>query len=511
MKIVAIAIIIIYAVALLFIFSYSIVQLNLVFLYLRKKIREKRKPKSIAADITEFPLVTIQLPIYNELYVAERLLDAVSQIDYPKDKLEIQVLDDSDDETVETIRKKTDELSAAGLNIVHVRRDSRVGYKAGALAYGLEIAKGDFIAIFDSDFLPEKYFLKKTIPQFADSRVGAVQTRWTHLNKDYSMLTRLQAFGLDAHFSIEQTGRNTGGHFINFNGTAGIWRKRCITDAGGWQSDTLTEDLDLSYRAQLKKWKFVYMEDVNSPAELPVTMSALKNQQFRWNKGAAECAKKNLISVLVQKDLKFGTKIHAIFHLMNSSVFIAIMITALLSIPMLLVKNEFEQFEVIFYYASFFLLSFLVLSVFYYTALAQHDKSFPKNFYHFLQKFPLFLSISMGLALHNAVAVLEGYAGKKSSFIRTPKFNLKAGGETWKSNKYLQNSINAMTIVEGILAIYFAWGMYLAFRVDDFGLFPFHLLLAFGFGFVCFYSVVHSGPSAGKGKKIEFPAEAQAG
>ena len=501
-EILAILVIGLYSVALLFIFSYSVAQLNLVVVYLKNKRTDRTKKPGQRLAVGEEPVVTVQLPIYNEVYVAERLLDCISKLDYPGPKLQIQVLDDSTDETAELIHKKVRDLQRKGFDIQHVRRPEREGFKAGALSYGLQFARGEFIAIFDSDFLPEKDFLKKTIPSFTDMAVGVVQTRWEHLNKNYSLLTRLQAFGLDAHFSIEQKGRNAGHHFINFNGTAGVWRKRCIEDSGGWQSDTLTEDLDLSYRAQLKGWKFLFVEEVCAPAELPVTMNALKNQQYRWNKGAAECVRKNLPKVFRQKNLSWGTKLHAVFHLTNSTLFVAVMITALLSIPMMVIKHHFPQFHFLFLYASFFLVGFLLLGVFYFIAMAQREKQFPHNLAKFIHRFPVFLSVSMGLALHNATAVIEGYAGKKTSFIRTPKFNIISSQQSWRSNKYLKGGVTWMTLFEGLLFLYFASGILLAFYLADYGLVPFHLMLMFGFGIVFYYSMIHSGGSVTNPKNL---------
>lgn len=324
-----------YALALLFIFCYSISQLHLVYLYLKKP---KMKVGSTVED-NELPTVTIQLPTYNEQYVVERLINCIVELEYPKEKLEIQLLDDSTDETTSLLQKKVEEYSAQGFDISLVRRPDRVGYKAGALKYGLEKAKGEFIAIFDADFLPNKDFIKRTITYFLDNaKVGVVQTRWEHLNKSYSYLTQLQAFGLDAHFTVEQVGRNSKGHFMNFNGTGGVWRKDCIYDAGNWEADTLTEDLDLSYRAQLKGWQFVYLEEVGVPAELPASMNALKSQQFRWTKGAAENTVKNLKRVFAQK-LPFGTKFHATFHLLNSGVFLSVLLSSILSVPVILAKQ----------------------------------------------------------------------------------------------------------------------------------------------------------------------------
>ncbi|KAA3620887.1 MAG: glycosyltransferase, partial [Flavobacterium sp.] len=277
---------VIYSVALILIFLYALAQLNLLFNYLRSRRSNKEVcDKFDLNNPEEIPYVTIQLPVYNEFYVMERLLNNMGEIVYPKDKLEIQVLDDSTDESFERTAQHIKKLQQTGLDIKHVTRENRKGFKAGALKEGLKTAKGDFIAIFDADFLPKKNWLLNTIPYFKDEEIGVVQTRWGHINRDYSLLTRVQAFALDAHFTLEQVGRNSKGHFINFNGTAGVWRKECILDAGNWEGDTLTEDLDLSYRAQLKDWKFKYLEEVETPAELPVVISAARSQQFRWNKG----------------------------------------------------------------------------------------------------------------------------------------------------------------------------------------------------------------------------------
>jgi cellulose synthase/poly-beta-1,6-N-acetylglucosamine synthase-like glycosyltransferase len=435
-------------------------------------------------------VVTVQLPVFNELYVVERLIDAVAHLDYPKDKLEIQVLDDSTDESVEVAARKIEEWKAKGIDIVHVRRPDRVGFKAGALAYGLKIAKGEFTAVFDADFVPKKQFLKATIPHFfTDPEIGVVQTKWEHLNEDYSLLTQMQAFGLDAHFTVEQKGRNLGGHFINFNGTAGVWRNTCVDDAGGWQSDTITEDLDLSYRAQLKGWRFVYLEEFGSPAELPAEMMALKNQQFRWTKGAAECAVKNLPKVIKERKISLSTKLHAIFHLMNSFIFICVLCTALLSLPLLMIKQRLGEYELLFQVASIYLLSFVILAFFYWVSRPVNMKG---KGWKFLVNFPLFLSISMGLSLHNSVAVLEGYAGKKSPFIRTPKFAIKKGEGTWVDKKYRALRTNPLTILEGVLSLYFVTGVVLAFVLQEYGLLPFHIMLSLGFGFVFFYSVKHT-------------------
>ena len=482
-------VLILYAMLLVFIFLFSMTQLNLAIGYVRWKNRKENKHQN--AGLSEFPFVTVQLPVYNELYVVERLIRATCELEYPRNKLEIQVLDDSDDESFELAAKLIRQMQLEGLDIQHIHRPDRTGFKAGALQFGLLRSRGEFIAIFDADFIPQKDFLANTIPHLlADAQLGVVQTRWLHLNADYSLLTRVQAFGLDAHFSVEQVARNAAHHFINFNGTAGVWRKDTIIDAGGWQSDTLTEDLDLSYRAQLKGWNFKYLEDVGSPSELPIDMNALKNQQFRWTKGAAECAVKNLPGVLRDKKLLPSHKVHAVFHLMNSFVFVCILGTAVLSIPLMFVKQRQPGLSGLFHIASFFLLSFLVLALFYW--VSRPAGSLGSRLKKFSVEFPLFLSLSMGLSLHNSIAVIEGYLGFKTPFIRTPKFALLPAEGNWSNRKYRPVKMSLLTIAEFFLACYFAFGLMMAFVLHDFGLFPFHLMLTFGFAAVVWYSFKHT-------------------
>jgi cellulose synthase/poly-beta-1,6-N-acetylglucosamine synthase-like glycosyltransferase len=481
-------VIVLYTIALLLIFFYALAQLNLLFNYLGARKKENDCDTFNLNDPNETPYVTIQLPVYNELYVMERLLNNISKIDYPKDKLEVQVLDDSTDESFECTVNHIRKLQDQGLNINHITRKDREGFKAGALKEGLATAKGEFIAIFDADFLPSKNWLKKTIPYFKDKNLGVVQTRWAHLNREYSILTRVQAFALDAHFTLEQVGRNSKGHFINFNGTAGVWRKDCILDAGNWEGDTLTEDLDLSYRAQLKNWKFKYLEEVETPAELPVVISAARTQQFRWNKGGAENFKKMKWRVIKDRKITFKTKLHGILHLLNSTMFLNILIVAVLSIPMLYIKNEHAQLDMYFIVMSFFVASTLIFFICYWFTFKNIYGGGFKNFLEYIGMFFIFFSIAMGFSLHNSIAVIEGHFGKKSDFIRTPKFNLNSLKDSWKGNKYLSKNVSPHVVIEGLLTLYFAFGMYSAFIVGDqggdFGLFPFHLMLFIGFGFV---------------------------
>ncbi|WP_298900538.1 cellulose synthase family protein [uncultured Psychroserpens sp.] len=486
-------IIVIYTIAIILIFMYALAQLNLLFNYLSSKKVDTDCETFDLSNPNEVPLVTIQLPVYNEMYVMERLLDNIALIDYPKDKLEIQVLDDSTDETVKSTRAQIEKLKTTGLDIKHITRTDRTGFKAGALKEGLEIAKGEFIAIFDADFLPKKNWLKRTIPYFKEPEIGVVQTRWGHINRDYSILTKIQAFALDAHFTLEQVGRNSKGHFINFNGTAGVWRKACIIDAGNWEGDTLTEDLDLSYRAQLKNWKFKYLEDVETPAELPVVISAARSQQFRWNKGGAENFRKMLWRVIKSKNISTKTKVHGLLHLLNSTMFLNVFIVAVLSIPMLYIKNEYAHLRFYFYFMSFFVMSTVIFFICYWFMYKQIYGSGFKRFFGYIGMFFTFFSIAMGFSLHNSIAVLEGHMGKRSEFVRTPKFNISTIKDSWKGNKYLRKKLSLNVAVEGLLMLYFGFGLYYAFVVGDqggdFGLFPFHLMLFVGFGYVFFKSL----------------------
>jgi len=473
---------IVYSLSLLYIFLFSLGQLHLTWIY----IQSQKKKKLIPAALKNFPLVTVQLPIFNEKYVVARLLDAVSKFNYPKDSLEIQVLDDSTDETTDIIKRKISELRVDGLNINLVHRTDRTGYKAGALAYGLNLAKGEFIAIFDADFIPDPDFLIQTIPHFSDSCVGVVQTRWGHINKNYSILTRLQAFGLDAHFSIEQTARKAAGSFINFNGTCGVWRKQCIEDAGGWSADTLTEDLDLSYRAQLKGWEFKYREEIGTPGELPVIMPAIKSQQYRWNKGAAETARKNFGSVW-RSALPFTNKVHAFFHLFNSSVFVFLLVASLLSIPMLFIKQQHPEVAWLFHLGIVFLIGFFSITFFYWIATKRFYTDSPGK--TFLSLYPRFLIVSMGLSFHNGLAVLEGLIGRKTPFVRTPKFNVTDNKESWLGNSYIRSRLTGGAIMEGLLCLYFIFGIVAGVWLRDGGLIFFHLMLVLGFGSVFYFSI----------------------
>ena len=480
-------ILVIYGLCLLLIFLYSLLQLSLSIAYRRTRGMRASEVTPLF-DITNAPKVTIQLPMYNELYVAERIIETVAAFDYPQDKFEIQVLDDSTDETKDVIANKVAEIQKTGVNIKHIHRTDRTGYKAGALDDAMDRVEGEFIGIFDSDFVPEKDFLLRTMPFFQDPNIGVVQTRWGHLNKDYSILTELQAFGLNGHFAIEQGGRNSAGHYINFNGTGGIWRKTCIEEAGGWEHDTLTEDLDLSYRAQIKGWKFKYLENVIAPAELPITMSALKNQQHRWMKGGAECFIKMWRRIISAPNVKFTDRIHALSHLFNSSVFLFILTLSLFSLPVLHIKDSFSDLNWFIKFGSFFLISTVFLMYYYWLSYRDKTSNTLTSFIKFFKRFVQFLIVSMGLSLSNTIAVLEGYLGIKSSFVRTPKFNVLAKGE-FKGNKYDKKSISLLTIGEGVLMVTFGFTAINSAMYQDLGMVPFHLMMATGYGLVFFYTL----------------------
>ena len=478
-----------YGFSVLLIFFYSLAQINLLLNYLKNKKQKNKIEKFDFLNENEIPFVTIQLPIYNEKYVVERLLKSITELQYFTGKLEIQVLDDSTDDSVRSNLQLVKHYKSLGININHITRTNRIGFKAGALKEGLAIAKGEFIAVFDADFLPKKDWLLQTIPNFKNPKIGVVQTRWGHINRDFSVLTKIQAFALDAHFTIEQVGRNSQKQCINFNGTAGVWRKSCIIDAGNWQADTLTEDLDLSYRAQLKKWEFIYLENVETPAELPAILSAMRSQQFRWNKGGAENFRKMANKVLHSNEISIKTKIHGLLHLLNSSMFLCVFVMSVLSVPVLFIKNYFGHLGYLFNIMAFFIATTILFFICYWHSYKSIIGGGYKKFISFIQLFFTFYTIVMGFAFQNSIAVLEGLLGKKSEFVRTPKLNIESFKDKWKDNIYISRKISKNTIIEGFLILYFIFGLISAFRFNDFGMFPFHLMLVIGYGFVFFNSL----------------------
>ena len=456
----------------------------MIYYYFRNK--DKRHERN--ASLGDLPIVTVQLPVFNELYVVERLIDSICALDYPKDKLEIQVLDDSTDETVAIIAEIVERKKAEGFDIVQVLREDRVGFKAGALKYGLTTAKGEYVAIFDADFVPRTNFLTETLAHFVSPRIGMVQTRWEHMNAEYSYLTRAQAIALDGHFVIEQQVRNKSGFFINFNGTAGIWRKECIIDAGNWEADTLTEDLDLSYRAQLRGWEFIYLDEFTSPAELPAEINALKSQQFRWTKGAIETSKK-ILPLVWKSKMSFGMKMQSTVHLTNNLVFPFILLTGILNVPLIFIKQNGHH-DTFFAFMSVYTLAFVSSFVFYLYSQKDVHEDWRKRIF----LFPLFMAGSMGFAVNNSRAVLEGLINKKSAFIRTPKYKIETGDDSWKNKKYhaAKRRVTFSVLLEIGLALYCLVGVGASLYFLEIAALPFQLLFCLGFGLVGGMSIRHA-------------------
>lgn len=481
-----------YAIAMFVLLVYGVNLLWLAATYARKEaLLEGPVPTPTASAETDetWPIVTVQLPLYNEALVAERLIDTCAALDYPRQRLEIQVLDDSTDETTALVAARVAYWQKKGIDMLHIHRNNREGYKAGALQHGIRLARGSFFAIFDADFIPPSDFLRRMLPHFDDPIVGMVQARWAHLNADMSLLTRMQAFGLDAHFAIEQYVRNRAECFMNFNGTAGIWRETCIADAGGWEGDTLAEDLDLSYRAQLQGWKFRYVPEISVPSELPENMNALRTQQFRWTKGAAETAKK-LLHTLWRSDQPPRVKWEGTLQLTAHLVFPFLLLAALLHAPLLYLENTgLGPGNLYFAVLGFGLIGFVG---FFLAQLFAQRALYPNWPYRTLF-FPTFMAGSIGLALNNTYALWQAFRGKRSAFVRTPK-RLARPSETptkasTKPSKYQDYRIPAIAWLEALLALYCVGGLGVIVYYQEWAALPFQLLFALGFGLVSGYSI----------------------
>jgi len=454
----------------------------LVFLYMKHR---QNVPGPLPAP-DPLPVVTIQLPIYNEMYVVNRLIESVLAMDYPRHLLEIQVLDDSTDETREIAELAVRRHAEQGFDIKYLHRVDRTGYKAGALDAGLKVARGEFVAIFDADFIAPPDFLRRTVPQFADPKVGMVQARWGHINRDYSLLTRVQAILLDGHFVLEHGSRNRAGCFFNFNGTAGIWRTNVIADAGGWQHDTLTEDLDLSYRAQLRGWKFVFMQDLVSPAEVPVEMNAFKSQQHRWAKGSIQTCRKVLPRIL-QSDLPLLVKAEAFFHLTANFNYLLMVLLSLLMFPSMYYRynmgwNEMMLIDVpLFFAATFSVANFYMVC---------QRELFPDSWKSRLKYLPFVMSIGIGLCINNARAVIEALIHKESGeFTRTPKYGIERDSDEWQGKKYHQIELT-QPLIECGLGLYFTATVFYALSNGIYGTLPFLVLFQVGFLYTGLLSIV---------------------
>jgi cellulose synthase/poly-beta-1,6-N-acetylglucosamine synthase-like glycosyltransferase len=444
----------------------------MVFLYYRHRDR-----KALPVPLPErLPRVTVQLPLYNEMYVVDRLLDSVCRIRYPRELLEIQVLDDSTDDTIAMVQSSADRYRALGFDIQYIHRDDRRGYKAGALEEGLKVAKGEFILIFDADFVAPPDILEKTLGHFADPQVGMVQGRWGHINRDYSVLTQVQSILLDGHFILEHGGRNRSGRFFNFNGTAGVWRREAIVDGGGWQHDTLTEDLDLSYRTQMKGWRFVYLQDVVSLAEIPVEMNAFKGQQFRWAKGSVQTCMK-LLPRLLASPLSAAVKTEAAFHLGANFAYPLMILLALLMFPAMVIRYNMGWYEMMIVDVPLFLGATMSVCSFY--VMSQREV-FGDSWKTRLRYLPAVLSVGIGLSVSNAKGVMEAIFGIESEFTRTPKYGVEGAGDEWRQKRYRGN-VTLLPFVELLLGLYFTTMMYYAASNGIYGTLPFIVLFQAGF------------------------------
>ncbi len=452
----------------------------LVYLYMRYRDNEPRP----GAPLDPLPVVTIQLPLYNELYVADRLIEAVCKIEYPRDLLEVQVLDDSTDETRSVAEMSVRRLAAQGVDIKYCHRADRKGFKAGALEAGLKVARGELIAIFDADFIPPSDFLQRLLPHFSDPGVGMVQARWGHINRDYSLLTKIQAILLDGHFVLEHGGRNRGGRFFNFNGTAGVWRRTAIEEAGGWQHDTLTEDLDLSYRAQLCGWRFVFVSDLIAPAEVPVEMNAFKSQQHRWAKGSIQTCRK-LLPRILQSNLPLGIKIEAFFHLTANFNYPLMCVLSMLMFPSMVIRYNMGWYEMLlidvplFFAATFSFCNFYIVC----------QREIHKDWLARLRYVPFLMSVGIGLSINNTRAVLEALFNTPTEFARTPKYRIEGDADEWMGKKYRQ-SVAIQPLVELALGLYFTATVFYALANQIYGTLPFLVLFQVGFLYTGLMSVV---------------------
>ncbi len=455
----------------------------MVYLYMKHK-HEVPEPQA-EYDYASLPVVTIQLPLYNEMYVVDRLVDSVCAIDYPREKLEIQILDDSTDETQSIAEAAARRHAADGIDIKYIHRTDRSGYKAGALEAGMHVARGTFIAIFDADFVPKRDFLMATVHHFTDPKVALVQTRWGHVNEDYSLLTKIQAILLDAHFVLEHGSRNRGGCFFNFNGTAGIWRKAAIIDGGGWQHDTLTEDLDLSYRTQLRGWRFVFLPNHVAPAELPVEMNAFKSQQHRWAKGSIQTFLK-LMPQILQSDQPFKVKAEAFFHLSANFNYPLMCVLSVLMAPSMVIRYNMGWYEMLLIDVPLFLAATASVANFY---MVCQRELYPRTWTDRLKYLPILMSIGIGLAVNNTKAVMEAIFHKPSEFKRTPKYRIEGGTGEWMGKNYRQ-AVAIQPIIELTLGLYFTATLFYALANGIYGTVPFLMLFQVGFLYTGLLSIV---------------------
>jgi cellulose synthase/poly-beta-1,6-N-acetylglucosamine synthase-like glycosyltransferase len=475
-----------YFIVLVILAAYGFHRYQLVWMYYRHR---RNKTTTPASTFTELPRVTIQLPIFNERFVVERLVKSICQIDYPRELLDIQLLDDSTDDTVQVAADVVEQYRALGHDIVHIHRIDRTGFKAGALEHGLKSAKGEFVAIFDADFTPPAEWLMQVIHHFAEPTIGMVQTRWTHLNRHYSFLTEVEAIMLDGHFVLEHGGRSRAGVFFNFNGTAGMWRIRAIEEAGGWQHDTLTEDTDLSYRCQLKGWKFLYLQDVVCPAELPIEMTAFKTQQVRWAKGLIQCALKDLPQ-LMKSDVSRREKIEAWYHLTaNLSYPLMIVLSALL-LPAMVIRFYQGWFQMLYIDIPLFLASTFSISSFY---LVSQKELYPRRWYRTFFYLPFLMAFGIGLTITNSKGVIEALMGKQSAFARTPKYsvqNRKQKSAAVAAAKKYRKRLGIIPWIELLVGTCFAFMVWYAITNENYVTVPFLILFVYGYWYTGLMSLL---------------------
>ena len=471
-----------YFVVMVILAGYGLHRYALVYMYYRnRKNRTTDPPDSFA----ELPRITVQLPIFNEQFVVDRLVDSICKLQYPKDKLDIQVLDDSTDETVEVARAVVERYAALGHPITYIRRTNREGFKAGALQNGMATSKGEFIAIFDADFVPPEDWLLRVVHHFADPRIGMVQTRWTHLNRSYSFLTQVEAILLDGHFILEHGGRARSNVFFNFNGTAGMWRRKAIEEAGGWQHDTLTEDTDLSYRAQLKGWKFKYVQDIECPAELPIEMTAFKTQQARWAKGLIQTSKK-VLPLVFRSPVPWRVKMEAFYHLTANISYPLMIVLSTLLLPAMIIRSFGGWFQMLLIDLPLFLASTFSISSFY---LVSQKELFPRNWPRTFLYLPFLMSLGIGLTLTNTRAVLEALFGIKSSFKRTPKYRVQSRKDRAFGQKY-RRRLGLVPWLELLVGSYFALMCWYAYSSENYWTIPFLILFVLGYWYTGLMSLL---------------------
>ncbi len=480
-----------YFIVMLILAFYGVHRYQLVWLYYRNRKRAQHSSTPPARfHEADLPFITVQLPIFNEQYVIDRLIDACCRMEYPRDRYQVQVLDDSTDETEQVAGGIVQRYAegAEGLPpqpIEYIHRTDRYGYKAGALDAGLKTAHGELVAIFDADFVPPTDWLRRVVDQFADPAVGMVQTRWTHLNRNYSFLTQVEAILLDGHFVLEHGGRSRAGVFFNFNGTAGMWRRRAIEEAGGWQHDTLTEDTDLSYRAQLKGWQFRYLQDVECPAELPIEMTAFKTQQARWAKGLIQTAKKILPRVL-NSDAPWHTKLEAWYHLTANLSYPLMIVLSTLLMPAMIIRSWQGIWQMLLIDFPLFMASTFSISSFY---LVSQKELFPRRWYRTFLYLPFLMALGVGLTITNTKAVLEALFGIKSAFARTPKYRVQKKGEKTQAQKY-RKRLGIIPWIELAIGCYFAATVWYAIASENYFTVPFLLLFVLGYWYTGLLSLL---------------------